>query len=135
MVVKETIPEVMREVMGNVPFPEEVSLAGGEPGAVPLAEGVGKTPVGAAVTLPGEVALLGAGGASLPVPDGAGGTSVPLLDGAGGNSVGEAAMGETSVVPWSGISETVATGTPSTRTVETMGVERGADSLVGGVNV
>lgn len=132
MVVKEAIPEVIREVMGNVPFPEVVSLAGGEPGAVALAEGVGKTPVGAAVTLPGEVALVGAGGASLPVPEGGGGTSVPLLGGAGGNSV---AMGETSVVPWSGMSETVATGTPSTKTVETVGVDSGMDSFRGVLNV
>lgn len=33
--------EVMREVMGNVPFPDVVSLAGGKSGTVPFAEGVG----------------------------------------------------------------------------------------------
>lgn len=37
-------PEVMREVIGNVPFPEVVSLAGGEPRAVPLTGGVGDGP-------------------------------------------------------------------------------------------
>lgn len=102
IVVKEAIPEVMREVMGNVPFPEVVSLAGGETGVVPLTEGVGDAPVGAAVTLPGAVPLVGAGGGEVSVAfvgAGGGGASVALVDGAGGNSVGTLATGETSVVP------------------------------------
>lgn len=43
------------------------------------------------------------------------------LDGAGGDPVGELEIIETSVVPWSGTSRTVATGIPSTKTVETLG--------------
>lgn len=40
----EDRPEVMRDVMGNVPFPEVVWLAGGAPEAVPLVGGVGEAP-------------------------------------------------------------------------------------------
>lgn len=37
-------PEVIREVIGNVPFPEVVWLTGVEPRPVPLAGGVGDVP-------------------------------------------------------------------------------------------
>lgn len=96
------------------------------------------------------VLLVGAGGASVSVPDGGGDARVPLVVGAGGTSVGdggssvgaggnsvgdggtcvgEPGIGATKVVELTGTMMLVATGVPLTKMVVTPGVMAGEDSI------